>query len=341
MRKILWGFWVLSAVVMFSGCNGVAGTTQESDVSTGIDWELTEQISDEELEELLKGKGVQTEEGYITYRGMNSAYVVVAHDFQKENLKDVVTVEIRAAIEFKRIVATVEHILHYNSENKCWEMQESELVSVETSYIEGYDVRLPEEQVLEDAFYITDNPLITGYHYRLTGNDTTLTDIRMGENAYDGEYMTVPIRFTVNHKDVSFDMYYNVEYYFDTKECKWIFRRGGTWGVENENNNVIGVWAGTMGDDQVVITVKNTRHAIRVHFLDVVVEVVTKKGVTYSYSGYLYEYNPRSGYVLICAHGAIDNVPAGRELKDIEAYCADGVLTPCNKKDKFRFEKEK
>ena len=135
-------------------------------------------------------------------------------------------------------------------------------------------------------------------------------------------------------------MYYSVEYYFDKMTRKWNFRRGGTWGNDNENNNVVGVWTGTMGNDQVVITVKNTRHAVRVHFLDVVVEVVTKKGVAYSYSGYLYEYNPRSGYVLICAHAAIEDLPAGTEIKDIEAYCADGVLTPCNKKDKFRFEKE-
>lgn len=292
-------------------------------------YELINPISDESLESVLSGYSFEAEGSYIYFYDENTTYTVIDHELRSDEMTDVVTIEVNGRTGYKNVTATIKYTLYYDYYGYgygYWTSQDREIIELETTYVDGYEVTLSEERVVEDLTKKNSSLYMLGCYYYLTDESVTISNVRIGENEYDEYYMYVPVSITVNCENSSFDVNYKMEYYFDSYDVEWECRRSTVVEYANYNGEIIGVWSGTSDDGQVVLTINNSFHAEKTSYLDVIVNVTTSTNEVYSYSAYVYSYNPVSGALDIRGYDWIEK-PTGSYYKEsFDGYCLDGVF---------------
>ena len=303
-------------------------------------YELNNPIPEADLTNLLRWESVSTEDGYIYFDDSHTTYTVVNHEIQSAEMLDVVTVEVNGRLNLNNIKATVKYTVSYDAATKNWKIKDEELVSTEKSFVEGYIVELSGDRVLGDIISRSEYVHVAGTYYLLTDDNTTVSNIRIGEPVYDGFGMTVPASITVTAGSVSFDVHYVLDYYFDTYESQWEISWVNAVKFENFNTDVTGVWLGRIDNDQVVIRINNYSHESMTACLDVVIEItLAATGESYHYSAYVYEYVASSGALWIRSYEAIGVTPDNAYVASFDGYAVDGVYTPYSMWDDFYLEK--
>ena len=107
---------------------------------------------------------------------------------------------------------------------------------------------------------------------------------------------------------------------------EWECRGGTVVEYANYNGEIVGVWTGTSDDGQVVLTVNNSYHAEKNSYLDVIVKVTTNTNEVYSYSAYVYSYDPASGALYIDGYEWIEKPAGSYSREDFDGYCLNGTF---------------
>ena len=283
-------------------------------------YELINSISDTDLENRLYWESIEIDGVYIYFYNDSTTYTVVDHEINAEAMTDVVTLEVTGSSSYKEVKATVKYTLRYDYSYGSWYTDAVEIVDTETSYVEGYEITLAEDRVIEDIIDEKDYVYMLGCYYYIDSDEITISNVRIGENQYNDSYMNVPVTITVSYEDVSFDVTYDLQYYFDSYDMEWEIYWLQITAYENFNSNFVGVWTGTSEDGQVTLTINDFFHEDYTDYLDVVVEITTDDGQTYSFSAYVNSYNPETGYIYIYDYDWIEEPTESYYREDFYGY---------------------
>ncbi len=301
-------------------------------------YELINPIPEDDLSYLLRGKSFSTDKGYIYYDDSSTSYMVVNHEIQSAAMLDIVYVQVSGKCGLYNVYATVKYTLSYNATGKNWSIKTTGVRDVAKSFVDGYKVTLSGERVVEDLLNRNSYVHVANAYYYLNDSNTIISDVEVGEPVYHEYNMRVPASMTVSTENVSFRVYYELGYYFDTYDYQWDISYANVKKVEDFNNEITGVWSGRVNDDQVVITINNYTHYDKEAYLDVIVEITLSTGESYRYSAYVYEYDKDWGFLWIYKYGAIEDMPENAYITSFDGRVADGVLTPRTSGD-FYLEK--
>ena len=92
--------------------------------------------------------------------------------------------------------------------------------------------------------------------------------------------------------DVTIDVEATVVYYYDDDNATWDYDYMYSDKVVGYSCDAIGTWNGTDTDSGSTITLVISDTLNEDEYLSATITVKTATGVTYSYSGYLYDYEP-------------------------------------------------
>lgn len=290
-------------------------------------YELVKSITDDDLDSFLDGESFEADGSYVYFYDEDTEYTVKDHELRGDEMIDIVTVEVSGNAGFKNVIATVKYTLYYEYygyDYGYWYSEEREILDVETTYSEEYEISLSEERVIENIIDSNSYVYMSGYYYYLNDKDVKLSNVKIGEQEYDDYYMYVPVTVTVSHKDTSFDVNYNIEYYFDTYDMEWECNYCNVLGYENYSGGIVGVWKGTSDDGQVELTINNFFHEEMSSCLAATVKVTTTTNEVYSYSSYVYYYDPSTGALDVQGFEWITE-PKGNYYKEaFNGFCKDG-----------------
>ena len=301
-------------------------------------YELINSISNDDLEKLLLGKSIGTNDGDLYFSNSDTTYTIINHEINAEEMTDVVTLNVSGRGNYKNIKATVEYTLCYDGVKANWQIQESQIIDMETTFVDGYEIEISEERALRDLTSWQHYINVFGSVYFWADEYIAITDVELGEKVYDGYRMTVPVTVTANCEGVSFDAHYNLIYYFDDYD-EWVVNGAEVIKLSDFKGDIIGVWAGRYGNDQMVVTINDFCHTTEIFCVDVIVEVTLSTGENYKYSSYVYRYEHDSGFISIRPYDIIGIAPEGSYMNVMEGYCINGVFTPYTGYDEFYLTK--
>ncbi len=258
--------------------------------------ELTEEITDEKVKELIAYDSFSAEDEYISLSDDTTTYEIKEHSLDKEAMTDTVTVEGVATEGYRVISFTVKYTFAYSG---SWYWSSDEVTESSAEFVDGYEI---EELKTEDfAQMLADDGesfWIMGYYYDADSEDVTISDVVLGEIEYNGRYAYADVTFVVKEADVELALDSEVVLYFDTDTSEWSFNYFNDYTLTSFKCGAIGTWKGTNNEDTVVITIKDTLVEDDDN-LSASITITTPEGVTGTYDAYIYEYEPDNLYMSI------------------------------------------
>ncbi len=269
------------------------GKVEAGEVKT----ELTEEIPDDKVKELLTWGGFNAEGEYISLGDSTTSYKIKSHKLDKKAMTDVVTIEGTATEGFLDVEFTVEYSFAYSS--NWYQTGEVKVTESKSEFVEGYEMtELADgdfEQMLADKGKTF---RVMGYRYSAESEDVSVSDVKLGEIEYNGSYSTAEVTFTIKEKDVELTIESKVVFYFDIDNKEWSISYFDEEKLTSFKCGAIGTWNGTNEEDKVVITINDTLLEDK-SCLSASVTVTNAEGVTGTYDAYIYEYNPSDYYMAI------------------------------------------
>ena len=304
-------------------------------------YELANPITEDGLEDVLYWESISFENGTIYFYNDTTTYTVTSHEVRGTDMVDVVTLEVSGVSGYKTLTATVQYTLKYSYsyDSGYWSIESKEVVNSSVSYVDGYEVTLTEERVVEDILSKKYYIVVLDYYYYLDDKETIISNVVIGDYEYYDNYLYVPVTMNVATEGVSFDVTYKLTYYLNSYDFEWSISGVSVIGYANFDAGIVGTWMGTSDDGAVVLTVNNFFHEDYTSNLDVVVQVTTSNGQIFSYSAYVDTYNPDSNYLVIYGYEWITQ-PDGNYYKEtFKGYIENGEYESSTNSYKFNLKK--